>query len=274
LQSQPNMPHIADLRLFDSCVTIGRVTRADTPIWLTAENILDVMDQHDIAEALVTDNEARLTTPRDIGNRRLLTAIEGMARLHPVWALEPPRRPDPKAARGMVEEMLAAGVRVARLMMGFAPPLHWMWKDLCEALEEHRVPCLLDFAWPAYGNPHGSTQGNPDVNAVHHLRDIVLAHPGLPMILSHVSGGLGIAYPILPLMRRVPNLHIDITSIVDYWRRVVKELGPERVFFGTGMPLYDPATFVSNIQYARGLDTDAKRRMCGDNLRVLMEAVQ
>jgi len=197
-----------------------------------------------------------------------------MERLHPAWVLEPPASPDPKAARAMVEEMLAAGVKVARLMMGAAPPLHWLWEDLCEALEEHRVPCMLDFAPAGYGPPAGSTQGVPDASAVHHLREICLAHPALPMILSHASGGLGLSYPTLPLMRRVPNLHIDITSVVDYWRRAAVEIAPQRVLFATGMPFYDPATFVSNVQYAHEIDTEAKKMICGDNLRRLMEAVR
>ena len=94
------------------------------------------------------------------------------------------------------------------------------------------------------------------------------------MILSHVSGGLGIAYSTLPLMRRVPNLHIDITGVVDYWRDVARELGPERVFFATGMPFYDPAMFVSNIQYAPGFGVEEKRAMCGGSIRRLLEAVR
>ena len=47
---------------------------------------------------------------------------------------------------------------------------------------------------------------------------------------------------------------------------------PERVVFATGMPFYDPATFVSNIQYDETLDAHAKELICGDNLRRLMEA--
>jgi len=267
-------PDIRSLRLFDTCVTLGRLVRAGTPESLTPDNVLGVLDKHDIAEALVHHNEARLNRPRRVGNEELLTMIGGMERLHPVWVLEPPPSPDPSAARAMVQEMLGRGVKVARLMMGEAPPLLWLWDDLCLALEEHRVPCMLDFAAAGYSGAAGSTCGRPDAFAVHALRDICLAHPGLPMVLSHVSGGLGVAYPTLPLMRRVPNLHMDVTSVVDYWRSVAMELGPERAFFGTGMPFYDPATFVSNVQYAHQFDAEAKRKICGDNIRALMEAVR
>lgn len=274
MEAKTKAPDIAGLQLFDSCVTLGRMARAGTPECLTPENILAVMNKYDIAEALVHSNEARQMHPREFGNRRLLREIAGIPRLHPVWALEPPQSAGPSAARAMVGEMLAAGVKVARLMMGFAPPLLWLWGDLCAALEEHQVPCLLDFASTGYGAAQGGTQGIPDAFAVQSLRQIALAHPGLQMILSHASGGLGISHPTLPLMRQVPNLHLDITSILDYWRAVARELGPERVFFATGMPFYEPAILVSNVQYAHEIDESAKRRICGDNLRRLMEAVQ
>ncbi|MCJ7738844.1 MAG: amidohydrolase family protein [Anaerolineae bacterium] len=272
MKATKDAPDIRDLRLLDTCVTLGTMV-AGMPS-LTVDNVLQVMDKHDISEALVHNNEARVIYPRERGNKRLLDWTTGVERLHPVWVLEPPARPDAKAAEAMVEEMIASGVRVARLMMGVAPPLVWLWDDLCTALEEHRVPCLLDFAPTRLWSTQASTQSVPDSTTMDQLRDICLAHPDLPMILSHVSGGLGIAYPTIPLMHRVPNLHLDITNIVDYWRKVVAGLGPERVFFATGMPFYDPAIFVSNVQYARDLDIDAKRLICGDNMRRLMEAVR
>ncbi|KKL03907.1 hypothetical protein LCGC14_2621450, partial [marine sediment metagenome] len=173
------MPDIRELRLLDGCVTLGRLAVAGVAD-LTVDNVLEVMDAHDIAEALVHSNEARLVHPRSHGNERLLRDVAGLDRLHPVWALSPPARPDPSAAAGIVDEMISAGVRVARLMMGHVPPLHWIWKDLCEALEARRVPCLLDFA--PLGPPATSYPGESLM--IDKLRDICLAHPDLPMILS------------------------------------------------------------------------------------------
>jgi len=273
MKATSKAPAIRGLRLFDSCVTLGRVVRRGTTLSVTPDNVLKLLDKYDIVEALVHHNEARLHLPRIVGNRSLLDEIKGMRRLHPVWVLEPPSSPDPVAARDLVDEMLASGVRVARLMMGFAPPFHWLWEDLLEVLEEHRVPCFLDFGATGYDSGGGTTRGNPDAVMVHHLRDVCMAHPDLPMILSHVSGGLGLAYPVLPLMRRLGNLHLDVTSVVNYWRIAAAEIGPERVFFATGMPYYEAATFVSNAQYDPYLSLDAKRAICGDNLRHLLEAV-
>lgn len=262
---------IGDLRLFDTCVTLGEMGAGVRS--LTVDNVLDVMDQHDIVEALVVNNEARTRYPRELGNRRLLGWIAGIDRLHPVWAIDPIGDPDLQAARGVVADMLDAGVRVARLMMGVAPPFLWLWDNLMTALEERHVPCLLDFVFTR-DRTAASTQSTPDSHAMDKLRECCLAHPELPMILSHVSGGRGLAYPTQTLMRRVPNLHIDTTCIVDYWRVAWSELGASRAFFATGMPFYDPSMFVSMVQYASEVPLEDKKAMCGDNIRRLLEDVQ
>jgi len=263
-------PDITSLRLFDTCVTLGRLCTPGVVECLTADNVLAVMDKHDIAEALVHASEARRVWPTSRGNERLLKQIAGRPRLHPVWCLVPPRAPDPAGCRRMVREMRAAGVRAARLLMGAVPPMPWVWEDLCQALEEHRVLCLLDFA--KYPNP--STAAVPDNFDLQMLRDICLAHPHLTMILSHASGGLGLSNATMPLLHRVPNLILDITSVIDYWRDVAGDLGPERVVFASGMPYYDPSILISNVQYTPRLTPAQKKLICGDNVRHWLEAVR
>lgn len=261
------MPDLKALRLFDSCVTLGRIVLSTLPQVLTARNILETLDRYGIAEALVHEHHARTIYPREHGNRRLLDAIRDMSRLHPVWVIEPPKRPARDAARALVEEMLEAGVRAARFPLKVAPPLPWLWEDLCAVLEEHRVPCFLDFG-------DVSTMGSPTDSDVNGIRDIALAHPELPMVCSHVVGGLGIHYAVVPLIRRVKNLYIDTTGILEYWREVARDVGADRVLFATGAPFADPGIYVSNVQYARELDETAKRMICGDNLRRLLEDVR
>jgi predicted TIM-barrel fold metal-dependent hydrolase len=270
MRAVKKMPHIRDLALFDSCVTLGRSCLAGVPEYLTADNVLAVMDKHDIAEALVHANEARLVKPRWRGNERLLKQVAGARRLHPVWVLEPPKAPDPVGARKLVEEMLSAGVRVARLMMGHVPPLLWIWSDLCAVLQEHRVLCQLDFV------PLGQagTSSIPDALTIDKLHELANRFPRLPMILSNLCGGLGLSAATMPLLHRCRNVLMDNTSVVDYWRHAARDLGPGRVVFATGMPFFDPATFVGNVQYETSLDEPAKRLICGDNVRRLLEAVQ
>ena len=139
MQATGTAPSIEELRLFDTCVTLGFMTAGVQ--CLTPDNVLGVMDKHDIAEALVINNESRVIYPRARGNRRLIEWIRGEERLYPVWAIEPPAKPDPLHARGLVEEMLDEGVRAARLMMGvlallliwlvaWIPKLSWLCQKM------------------------------------------------------------------------------------------------------------------------------------------------
>lgn len=267
MQATEKMPDLAGLRSFDTCVTLGRGVHSSCSRWLGAEDVLHMMDRFRIAEALVHDHHARLVHPRANGNRRLLEEIKGLPRLHPAWVLEPPKRQGGDAARALVEEMLAAGVRVARLRMRPVAPLPWLWEDLCSVLEEHRVPCFLDFG-------DVSTRGDLSDQDVNGIREIALAHPELQLVLSHVMGYLGLHPAVVPLIRRVKNVHLDITGIIEYWREVAHEVGPERVFFATGAPFTDTGILISNVQYARGLDEKAKRMISGGNIRRLMEGVR
>lgn len=263
MESSPKMPSLASLAPFDSCATL-----LDTAPWyMTIDRLIETMDRYGIAEALVHESNARQNHPRQDSNQRLLQLIGGRARLHPCWIIAPPHQPGRQPAVVMVEEMLEAGVRAVRLPMHQIAPMPWLWEDLCSVLEGHRVPCFLDFGKETTTGELGDT----DVQGV---RDIALAFPNLPLILSHIMGGLGVHPAVLPLMHRVQNLHIDITGILEYWREAARDLGPERVFFATGLPFTDPGITISNIQYGNDLDEDAKRLMCGDNLRRLMEAVR
>jgi predicted TIM-barrel fold metal-dependent hydrolase len=225
------------------------------------------MDRYYIREALVHDYHARALYPKEDGNRRLLAAIHENPRLHPVWVLEPPLKPGRSMSDKLVDEMLTSGVRVARLRLPSKGVLAWVWEDLFTALEAHRIPCFLDFGTDE------TTLGSLSDNDLGALHTLVQKHPEIPLILSHVMGGLGVNPGALYLIHRSENLHIDITGILEYWRKIAYQVGPERVLFATGMPFTDPGILVSNVQYALDLDEKAKKMICGDNLRRLIGGV-
>ena len=59
MRAPEKMPNLSDLRLFDSCVTLGRIVFSRCPQYLTPENILETLDRYHIVEALVHENHAR-----------------------------------------------------------------------------------------------------------------------------------------------------------------------------------------------------------------------
>lgn len=264
MEAKPTMPKLKDLSLFDSCVTLGRFSGGGIS---TAAELLELMDRYGIAEALVHEYHARYLYPLENGNHRLMDMIKGQTRLHPVWVLEPPRQPGIKAAEKLVDDMLSAGVRTARLRLALKGVLPWVWKDLCSVLEAHRIPCFFDFG------SIESTLGELSDNEANALFTIAQSHPDLPIILSHVMGGLGVHPAVMYLLHRVPNMHIDITGILEYWRVAASEVGPDRVLFATGAPFTDPGVLVSNVQYELELTDKEKRMICGDNLRRLIGGV-
>lgn len=267
MRAKPAAPNLDSLRLFDSCLTLGDFVLSRAPAPVTARNVTAFLDRYHIVEALVHDHHARFTHPREHGNLRLMEAIRGNRRLHPAWVIEPPKQPGRKAAEAVVKEMLEAGARAARLPMKAAPPMAWWWRDLLSVLEARRVPCFLDFG----GVTTSGELSNGDVDGI---REIALAHPRLPMVLSHVFGGLGVHAAVAPLIRRLPNLYLDIAGILEFWREVAVEVGPERVLFATGAPFVDAGILISNAQYTHTLDAKAKRLICGDNLRRLIRSVR
>jgi predicted TIM-barrel fold metal-dependent hydrolase len=266
VEAKNKMPSLKELKLFDSCVTLGRFS-AENCI-TSAEQLLSIMDRYIIEEALVHDYHARSVYPLEHGNRRILDVIRNQPRLHPVWVLEPPIQPGRGPAEKVVGDMLASGVRAARLRLGSKGNLPWVWEDLFATLEAHRIPCFLDFG------PPESTLGSMTDHDVEVLHVLVQKYPHLPLILSHVMGGLGIHPAAIYLIHRSANLHLDVSGILEYWRNVAYEVGPERVLFATGMPFTDPGILVSNVQYALGLDETAKKLICGGNLRRLMREVK
>ena len=264
MQANPIVPDLNGLDLFDSCVTLGRFPGGCIE---SADELLSLMDRYRIREALVHDYHARSVVPISDGNERLMRAIAGHERLHPVWVMAPPDEPGAEAAERAVTTMLESGVRAARLCLRRLSPVEWVWRDLLSRFEAHRVPVFLDFG------PVWSTVGelkDYDADAVYKMAE---SHPKLPVVLSRVMGGLGVHPAVMPMLRRLPNVYIDIAGILDYWRKAAVEISPERVLFATGAPFTDPGILVNNVQYAMEIKAADKKLICGDNLRRLLGGV-
>ena len=260
------IPGLKELKLFDSCVTLGKFTSENCIV--DAEQLLAIMDRYYINEALVHDYHARGVYPIEDGNRRLLNAISNRPRLHPVWILEPPILPGLKPSEKVVDELLDSGIRAVRLRLNSKGLFSWVWDDLLTILENHRIPCFLDFGTQT------STLGSLAEHDVDNLYIITHKHPDLPIILSHVMGGLGIHPAAIYLAYRSQNLYFDVTGILEYWRTIAYDVSPDRILFASGMPFTDPGILVSNVQYTLGLDNSAKKKICGDNLRRLIGGVR
>lgn len=252
---------------FDCNVMLGPTSTRLGGAFSTPGALIAEMDRLGIAEALVHHALSKeLHAPT--GNAALLMETEAEPRLHPCWVLLPIEtgelgEEDPE---GFVQSMLGQGVRAARVF----PTIHrfnlaeWCIGGLLCALERYRVPLFLDFDVKNWADP------STDWDAVYQVcRD----HPELPVIVVHES----IAAPrrLYPLWRRVDNLYLETVyyQVHRGFHDIAERFGPERVLFGTGMPMSDPGPPLAMALYSEISDTD-KELVLGGNLRRLLADVR
>ena len=248
---------IEDLQLFDANCMLGRIIAPKQGFPLSVEDLLRVMDDFQIAEALVYHAMSKEYHPRD-GNRVLLDEIARTRRLHPVWVVMPSHTGEFPAEGKLVEEMLAAGVKAARV---FPHPdrhnfslRHWGAEGLLRALQRSKIPLFVD-------------QEEIDWDTVHELCG---RYPGLPLVLTNV--GYRVNRFLYPLWEKSGNLHIELSSYCGHRgiEEVVERFGAERLLFGTRLPYFTPGSAVGMLSYAAISDVDRKR-IAGGNLRNLLQ---
>ncbi|MCC7497096.1 MAG: amidohydrolase family protein [Bryobacterales bacterium] len=99
---------------------------------------------------------------------------------------------------------------------------------------------------------------------------IVGRHPATPWILS----GLNYFHELrvgLALMRRYPTVYLETSCIqgFDAIRKVVEEVGSDRLLFGTGLPLQNAAAGMAKVCHARISDAGREAVLGGNALRLL-----
>jgi predicted TIM-barrel fold metal-dependent hydrolase len=68
-----------------------------------------------------------------------------------------------------------------------------------------------------------------------------------------------------------PLTHMPNNSVPEMIERFVRELGAERVLFGSDIPLPEPAAALGRIAYAR-ISEEAKRKILGLNIKQFLGA--
>lgn len=261
-------PATEGLELFDAWCVVGRQLGSRFHGGLEADELLDLMDQYGIKEALVSHAAARLPrVPCSMSNELLMREIAGRRRLHPCWSLAPALDWNGKTPEKTVEEMLAAGVRAAHLPSLRQPFELWSWRPLLAILEAHRVPALVD-----YGTGVALSVEMRNTLDWQKLYDIAMAFPRLPLILT------GFRFPrreVFLLMTHCPNLYtVDLAFAYPGEEGTPPPLPAERFLLGSGVPEWDPGMVVNVAQYSEILDERGKKLVSGDNLRRLLEGVR
>jgi len=253
---------------FDAHCVLGRHPHWRPPQPATVPELLDVMDRYGIGQALVTDCDSRALHP-GAGNRQLAEDVRDEPRLVPAWVLLPSATGETPPPARLLDEMSSAGVKAAFLAPGtYGHGLEdWEIDDVLSVLAEARVPVFLDGEQGFPGWTYAYTLDSLDVDAAVRLAG---RHPTLPVVMTafrfrHTNRRIARA------MQQVGNLHMELSGWWFYKNveSLAELVGPERLIFGTRLPVHDPAATKAVVQYA-DVSPEAVRLIAGENLRRLL----
>lgn len=266
---------VEELNFFDANCMIGRYCYFQENSFYSKERLKEEMKYFGIKEALIYHAVAKEYVPQ-VGNKVLVDELEQEKSLHGCWTLLPPYTKEMSPPEIAVREMLAAEIKTCRAIPnervghhGWEQPYllfslsQWSMGSTFSALQEHRIPIFIDFNT---GFPYVD---RTDWDMVY---NICKSYPQLPVVLVHF--GFRTNRRLYPLLAQCDNLYIEISG---YWlyrgiESICKEFGPERILFGTNMPLYDPGCCIMLVTHAN-ISEQQKKLIAGDNLRKLLSNV-
>lgn len=219
----------------------GQLAYRDVP------GLLKEMSRLGIAQAVVSHTLARQHHPA-IGNRLLMEQIGNLPGLEPCWVLLPLGTNEMGDCAALFREMAAQRVRAVRLYPrdhGY-PLTDWCCGDLLSELDVRRYIVLIDLdqlLLPVglYGVIQAGWQC---------VDWICRNFPHLSLVLTNI--GYRALRALIPLLNSHRNLFIDLAFFSSHAgvEFVTEQCGVERLLFGTGQPLVDPAGAVARLCYA------------------------
>jgi predicted TIM-barrel fold metal-dependent hydrolase len=238
--------------LYDCNTLLGRLPNADVGDGSVAALIKE-MDRVGVGKAVVAHTAAWRHDPAT-GNARLIAELAGEPRLRPAWVALPDTCGELPAPVQFVLAARRHGVVAVRLY----PADHGYTVTgldcaaLLDALAAARLPVLIDADQAPYG----------DIEA------IAAARPQLPVVVCQT--GYRALRRLAGVLSRTHNVHVDLSYLGSHlgleW--LVERCGVDRLLFGTGMPVRDPADAVTRLLWSELPDADVAA-VGADNLHRL-----
>lgn len=225
----------------------------------SAEELLAEMDRAGIASALVW-HVAQADYDAATGNGLLAEAIAPHPRLLGCWSILPPHTGELYGPGGLdLWLRIAEGLRIKA--MRAMPSIHgYLLRReslgaILEALAARQVPLVLPrphVDWPA-------------------VYDLLADFPTLTVILGNVGWANERIWR--PLLQRYPRCHVETGSyfVSGGIEGVVRDLGAERLLFGSGFPEAYMGAAMLALQ-GSAISDEAKAAIAGGNLRRLLSA--
>jgi predicted TIM-barrel fold metal-dependent hydrolase len=250
------------LNIFDATMRLGRSRDHILGAPVSAEGLLQVMDNVGIAHGLVWHADAQHYDTHK-GNQQLIVEIAEHSRLHPCWILMPHETGEVPHPTAIVNSMIKTGVKAARVF----PRDHlfkfriWNIKPILESLTAVHIPLFVDFGVKGWSDEYYDWEG---------LLEIGVTYPDLPIIITNVN--ISSNRRLIPLMQQIPNLFVE-TSYYTVHRGIellVSTVGPERIVFGSGLPNRAPGPALSALTYSN-ISEKHKQLIASGNLKRLLQ---
>jgi hypothetical protein len=245
------------LELFDANAWLGEPAGFPLAEALGWPELHKALRRYGIREALVS-HWSGLQVAAQEGNRRLLEAggETGSPGVQAIWTGLPvfPGEEGPLPGVGQPPASLR-GVRLFPRSHNY-PLSDWVLGELCGWLAGNRLPLFLwhvEIDWPSL---HSLATAFPQLS--------VVVETQTQKILYHDR-------PLFALMRACPNVHAEISNLVgaDFLGYAARELGAERLLFGSFLPVNDPWVAVGLILDSE-IGWEDKLLIAGGNLRRLL----
>ncbi len=237
----------ADWDLFDVNMRVGS-SGIHGELALDANGLLQEMDRFFIRRGLVSHWECE-EYDAVLGNEALAREIS--PRMTPAWGVLP-GEPflDLLAARKPIAIRVAPGTQQLNFSLA-----RWCAGDLFDYLQQHAVVTLVagaDIGWPG-------------------VVTLLENFPRLPLVV--LETGYRADRYLFPLLERFPSLHFDSSTYLAHRQleAFVESHGPDRILFGTRLPLYTPASTLGVLATSRISDSE-RLAIAGGNLRRLLAA--
>jgi hypothetical protein len=235
----------SDWSLFDVNVRLGS-SGIHGELALNTEGLLAEMQQFHIRKALVSHWESE-EYDAALGNAAL--ARELGPNMVPAWGA----LPDAKSVEALAQRQPVAVRLTPSVPQHNFSLARWCSGELFEYLQANGVITLIvaaDLGWSG-------------------IAAVLDAFPKLPMVL--LDTGYRCDRYLFPLLDRYPTLHFDSSTYLAHRQleAFIEQRGPERVLFGTRLPLYTPASALGVLSSCRIKDAD-RLAVASGNLRRLM----
>jgi uncharacterized protein len=165
---------------------------------------------------------------------------------------------------GRAAERGARGIKVHPVAQGFFPDDPGMNEtySLCEQLGL----TVLSHS--------GTTRGTPQFADPFAFAPVMEAHPHLHLLLAHLGGSSW--HQVREFAEAFPSVSFDLCEIIawtgapgaptaDELGRLIRDIGAERVLFGTDFPWYDLDRTIDQLMHLPHLSDEERRGILGEN---------